>query len=112
MEITTNAPKTGRAITVEYDLGGNLERAVELFGAEVVYSNFEDNATIALQSLIRRYLEKTGEKTVDDDFIRDKVANWKPGVGAKRSDPIEALLARFSKMSPEKQAEILAKLKG
>lgn len=112
MEITTNAPKTNRSITVDFDFGGALDKAVEMFTAEVVYSNFEDNAVIALQSLIRRYLEKSGEKAVDDDFIREKVAAWKPGIGAKRGDPIAALLERFGKMSAEKQAEILAKLTG
>ena len=112
MEITTNAPKTGRALTVDFEIGGTVEKAIELFGADVVYSNFEDSVVIALQSLVRRYLEKTGEKAVDDDYIREKVAAWKPGIGAKRSDPIEALLSRFNKMSPEKQAEILAKLRG
>jgi len=112
MEITTNAPKTNRSLTVEYDFGGTIERAIELFGAEVVYSNFEDNVVIALQGLVRRYLEKVGDKAVDDDYIRAKVAEWKPGVGTKRSDPFEALIARFNKMSPEKKEEILAKLRG
>lgn len=112
MEITTNAPKTNRSLTVEYDLGGSLDAAVALFGADVVYSKFEDSEVIAIQGLVRRYLEKTGDKYVDDETIRGLVAQHKPGIGPRRVDPIEALIARFGKMSPEKQAELLAKLKG
>ena len=112
MLIETSAPKVDRSISVEYDFGGNLEAAVGLFGADVVYSNFEDNVVIGLQGLVRRNLEKKDDKFMSDEEIRAAVEAWAPGVGAKRGDPLAALMSRFQKLTPEKQAEMIAKLKG
>ena len=112
MLIETSAPKVDRSISVEYDFGGTLDKAMDLFGDTVVYSNFEDNAVIGLQGLVRRCLEKKDDKYMSDDEIRAVVANHVPGVGAKRGDPLAALMAKFQKLSPEKQEEMIRKLKG
>ena len=110
-KIVTNAPKTDRALEVEYDYGANLEEAKSLFGEQVVYSQYEDSIIIAIQGLVRRNLEKTGENRKSDKEIKEMVAAWKPGVLSRRGDQVEALLKKFEKMNPAKQAALLAALK-
>lgn len=97
---------TGEKVTgsVEYDFGANLDEAVEVFGADIVYAQFKQNATIALQGIMRRAIQsgKSG------DELQAAVAEWKPGVrtrtGKSPADKIKTLLAG---KSPEEIAEIL-----
>jgi len=107
-EVSAKAPKIEKEATVVVDLGENLEDAVARFGAEVVFSNYIANVKIGVQSGIRRYLEagKTNEE------IQTVFDTYKPGVTMDRVvDPVAALAAKFSKMSPEEQAQAFEDLK-
>lgn len=90
-----------------YDFGGSVEAAVEKFGADVVYSGFVRSAVITAQAVMRRLLED-GE---DQASVETKMEAWKPGVSIERTvDPIKATIAKFDKLSPEEQADLIAKL--
>jgi hypothetical protein len=94
---------------IAYDFGGDLDGAVVLFGAEVVYANFVRSSVITAQAAMRRFLEDG--KAADE--IVAKMSTWKPGVPMERVvDPIAATLSRFQSMSPEDQLALLEKLKG
>jgi hypothetical protein len=111
--ITTKAPKKdNRTISVDYDFGASLQDAVNRFGEAVVFSFFEDNATIALQQRIRAWMEAD----LSDADINAKVAEWKPGVksprtGGKKKDPATLLKEAFASMSAEEKQAMLRDLK-
>jgi hypothetical protein len=94
--------------TVEYDFGDDLNAATELCGADVVFSQYKANATVALQSIIRSSL-KAG---LTPDQIQTKVSTWKPGMvmAVEKVDPQTAIKNAFATWSPEKKAEFLASL--
>lgn len=93
--------------TIVFDFGEDINQAIELFGAEVVMSNFTKSAIITAQAAIRRMLE--AGKTQEE--ITVKMADWKPGVALERvTDPVASLVARFPTMSAEEQAAVLQKL--
>jgi hypothetical protein len=98
-----------KEITVNCDLGENLEDAVNKFGAEVVFTNARAAFKITAQSAMRRYLEMG----LDSKNIIDKMATWKPGVSAERVtvDPVTALMGKWGSMSEAEKKDILAKLK-
>ena len=91
-----------------YEFGGTLDEAVKLFGADTVYANFVRSSVITAQAAMRRMLED-GLSQAD---IAAKMASWKPGVPLERViDPVAATLNKFAAMTPEKQAELIQKLK-
>ena len=93
--------------TITYDFGGDLDTAVEMFGKEIVYTNFVRSAVITAQAAMRRWL--VDGKSQDE--IAEKMGNWKPGVAIERVvDPIAATLAKFGKMDPAAQAALLSQL--
>jgi hypothetical protein len=99
---------TWQVESVEYDFGDNLDDAVDLCGADVVYSQYKANAKVALQGIIRAKM-KAG---LDNDAIQAVCDAWKPGMVAERTavDPATAIQNAFATWSDEKKAEFLAKL--
>jgi hypothetical protein len=93
---------------VTFDFGENLDAAVDLCGADVVFSQYKANAKVALQGIVRAKL-KAG-LTVDQ--IQTTVDAWKPGmiIEATKVDPQVAIQNAFQTWSPEKRAEFLASL--
>lgn len=109
MEVNVNAPKVDRSWTGEYDFGQNLNDAVAMFGADVVYNNFVDSAVITLQGLVRGKLSKG----MTDSDIADVVSKWKPGVTLRThgtKDPMAAIKAKFAGMTAEEKAAFIDKL--
>lgn len=109
---TVSAPKVDRKVDGEYDFGGSLAAAAEKFGDEIVYSNFEDSAVIALQAAARRRLEATNEDGTfkySDADIAEFIAQYKPGVKAARASvsTFEKAKALFAKLSPEELRALL-----
>jgi len=97
-----------RSVAVGYDFGENVEQAIEMFGAEVVHSNFIRASKITLQAVMRRSLE--ANKT--DEDISNIAASWKPGVALERSfDPLAALTNKMKNMSDADIAAVFEKLK-
>ena len=108
MEITANAPKVERELTVDYNLGETIAEAVKLFGEEVVMSIFKAKAVIIIQDTIRRNL--VAGKT--DAEIKALIAGYKLGIVAVRSGKSEdKFIEGLAKKSPEAQADFIAKLK-
>lgn len=96
------------AASAEYDFGDDLDSAVALCGAETVHSNYRANAKVALQGIVRAK-KKAGHT---DEEIQSVVTRWKPGMVAEKStiDPAVAFEQMFKSSSPEKRAELLARL--
>ena len=95
-------------VSVEYDFGDDLDAAVELCGADVVYSQYKSNAKVALQGIMRAKLKAS----LPSDQIQAIADAWKPGMVAERTavDPATAIQNAFNTWSDEKKAEFLAKL--
>ena len=110
--IATKEPGTGRELTVEYNFGDNLDQAVEMFGADAVFSSFKADAKVGLQAKVRGMLKATEDdseaaKYSDEDII-SAIADWKPGVKTRTAaDPLAKLKALLEKLSPEQKAAFL-----
>jgi len=105
-EIT--ASKGERSVATTFDFGGDVQAAIALFGAEVVYSGFVRSAVITAQSILRKAIEGG----LDDAACVAKLDGWKPGVSLTRVvDTTAAFLRKFEAMSQEEQAAEIAKLK-
>lgn len=118
-EFETSADKSegARKITLTYNFGKDLDEAVQLHGAEVVYGMFVKSLKIAIQANVRRMMAATkedGTLEYTDEAIKNWVENeYKPGVRTARvpaEQKLEKMVASLLKLSPEKRAEILAKL--
>ena len=97
-----------KSATVNYNFGANLTEATQMFGAEVVHTNFIGKAKITAQAAMRRLLEASKSQAE----IVTALANWKPGVAMERvHDPVASLLNAFPSMSEEAQNELLERLK-
>lgn len=135
MDITINSPKTGtpnaedptkidpRQATVSYNFGMDdiseqdqkdnpteagkkaLANAIEMFGADVVYSKFEAQCSTDLGNSCRRILN---EPENSEQACLDFAAKYKPGVvtkggGRKKAKTIPELVAELK--NPETTAE-------
>jgi len=122
MECTVTSKKVGRAITVEYDFGTNVNNAIEKFGEESVFNHFVADAKLSVNSLVRPMLEKgltvtgtgedkeiTGEAEFSNEKIHEIVAAYKlPDKTGRRVDPGQKAIDALKALSPEKQAEIMS----
>lgn len=108
IEVSAKAPKLEKEATILVDLGDSVEDAIARFGGDVVFSNYQANVKITVQSAIRRYLEAG----LDQDAIQTKFENYKPGITLERVvDPIAAMAAKLQKMTPEEREEAFAALR-
>ena len=57
IEVKAKAPKIEKEAVILVDLGDNVEDAIARFGGDVVFSNYQANVKITVQSAIRRYIE-------------------------------------------------------
>jgi hypothetical protein len=94
--------------TIEVPVGVTAAEDIQLFGDEVVKSNFESNVTVTVQSNMRSGMKK-GET---QEALQLRLANYKPGVAARGAviDPVQAYIARFQSATPEQQKAMLAEL--
>jgi len=93
--------------TLQFDFGDNLDQAVEMFGKEVVFTNYVQAAKISLQSLMRSRMEKGSN-------VDELSSIWKPGVQLQRAavDVLASAKAKFMKMTPEERLAYLEMLQG
>lgn len=102
--------------TVEYEMGGDLDTAIELFGPEVVYKRFAAAVIIDIQAMIRRLLNRTGEDKSPNPASQEEIQGvldaWKPGVQKARKSAAEKTEDLFSQLSEEDKAALLSKLSG
>ena len=94
--------------SVDYDFGADLNSAIEMAGAEAVFSNYVANAKVALQGIIRAKL-KAGNTP---EQIQAVAASWKPGMVAEKTvvDPVAAVKAAFATWTPEQKTAYLKEL--
>lgn len=94
-------------VEVAFDFGDDLQSAIQICGEEAVFDHYVRAARIALQGILRRYIE-AGKS---DEEIAEAIAGWKPGTTLERQvDPVAMLVGKFGKMSAEEQAALLARL--
>ena len=95
--------------TINYDFGETLQESIDLFGEEVVFTNFKQSAIIACQSRMRAAMiggKDTAGKTGDE--LQAAIAEWKPGVKSmSRKSPVDKLKALLEGKSPEEIATLL-----
>jgi len=103
-----NDKKVYEAVNVEYNFGETLDDFVELCSPETTLSLAKSQAIVSIQGNVRR-LSKAGKSAEE---IQAEINSWKPGQVARRVavDPQAAIVKQFATMSPEEQAEFLAKL--
>jgi hypothetical protein len=115
-EITAKAGQEEDApsATVVYDFGDDLEEAVELFGADVVYKRFLAAATVDIQALIRRGLTRVDKdkqpNPMSTEELQTQVSEWKPGVTKARKSKTEKAQEAFESLSEEERNALLASL--
>jgi len=103
--------------TVPFNVPETLEEASKVWGEEVTLSNAVSAAVVSLQAGIRRRIDAGGKATPPKDIAeiteiaKSDLANWKPGVAAAKTDPVDALLAKFDGMSEEQKGQLIAMLK-
>lgn len=95
-------------VTCQYDFGENLAEATDMFGADVVFSQFVAAAKVKIQSIIREK-KKAG---LSDEAIQTYLDTYKIGMIVERTavNPLEAFKAAFKMMTPEQQRQQLIDL--
>jgi len=109
--ITINATtnKSDRVVQATKRIGQNLEEAVALFGAEVVYSRFKQATVIEVQAIMRRAM--IGETPKSDEEIQKLVAEHKPGITTRiRKTKKERALEMLEDLTDEDREALLEKL--
>ena len=108
--VSKSADKDARQINFDYELGENLDAAVDLFGEEAVFNAAKKQIVVDLQSFVRRRL-KSEDPVYSDEDILAAVAEWKPGVRTTRGkSKEEKMLDSIKKMDPEDRKAFLATL--
>jgi len=105
--VSCKNPSVERDLSIDYNFGATLEEAVEMFGAEVVFSGFVADAKVGLQAYVRARLGKTDEEFMTDEQIIAEAEAWKPGQRKQAADPMAKLQALLAKLSPEQRAALL-----
>jgi hypothetical protein len=107
IEVKATKQNTDREVAALIDLGENIEDAIAKFGAEVVFTNFQSQAKIRAQAIMRDML--TEGKT--DEEIADFMATWKPGSTRERNiDPTAAFLKKFDTMDEDAKNKMIEDL--
>ncbi len=108
--VEAKIPSTEQEVSVEYDFGDTVEEAIQIFGADVVFSNFKSACTVTLQGFMRGQMkvDKEGNAKSDEE-IAAAVAGWTPGQRASRSKSKgEKLKELLAGMDESQIAELLA----
>ena len=83
----------GATITSEYELGESLAAAIQLFGEEVVFSQYKKGAKLTVQSKVRGLMKAEGATA---ETAQAGLKGWKMGVAAERSVDWDKKLAKMS----------------
>lgn len=88
--------RIGVEFEVTKDLPSTIEEAVEMYGAEVVFSRFRGAVVIDLQSFMRTQIKK---KDFTEESLQAAVDGWAPGTrgpGVSMEQKAENLMAAMS----------------
>jgi hypothetical protein len=112
VSIEVKSPKTDRSVSFERDFGDTLDKAAEMFGAEVVHSIFVAQAIIRAQGAARTTLDNgdnSSEQAVESGQTYTPGVARRGGGGKKKADPFD-LLADKVKSGELSQEDLLAEL--
>ena len=99
-----------RELTIEYNLGENLDEAVQLYGKEVVHQNFVADTVVKIQGIMRRLMG--GKEPKNDKEIVAFFAEWKPVLkSARGKSQLDKTKDAYGKLSDEEKKVLLAQLK-
>lgn len=115
-----NGEEQTLTVRIPFNPGANLDTACELYGEEAVFQRYVRGVTKdcgnAIRARERYYLGLEGENAVPVDEIPGRVqadlADWRPDVTRRAApkDPTQTILANFSNLTSEKQAELIQQL--
>lgn len=94
--------------SIEYEVGKDVNEAVDKFGGELVHEFFKRALAVKAQAAIRRELENG----TDPKDLQQVLGSWDPSAAhTVRKDPKQSILSNFAALSEEERMEILAALK-
>ncbi len=96
----------GEPFTVTHDLPENIDKAVEQYGHDVVFSRFRASLVIDLQSFMRSQIKH--DKSVDE--VQALVDAWVPGTKKAGKSPAEKISDLFGKLTEEERSALLSEL--
>lgn len=97
--------------TVQYNLGSNLQEAINLWGEDVVFKLYHAKAVIKIADTCRP-MSEDGKSDAEVQAFVDSMKLDAPVQRAKApKDPVAAFLASFAKMTPEAQIAALQQIK-
>lgn len=88
--------------------GNNLEGAIELYGADVVFGQFQKGIKTSARNALRGQLS-SGRSTEE---ALSRMDGWRPGVALESSiDPKRALIAQMGSMTKEEKIALINEIK-
>ena len=95
----------GVTLTNEYDYGQDLDQAIQMFGKEVVFSQYRKGAVLSVQAKVRGLFKAEG---ATQETVRAGLNQWKLGVATERAVDWSK---RLGKMSTNQAKALLAAIK-
>lgn len=103
MQITTKVKDTD--IVVNYNIGETIEEATNLFGNDVVLSQYKKGAVLAVQAKVRNLMSKDG---ATPESVQESLKSWKIGVATARTVDWDK---KVGKMGPDQIKALLEAIK-
>lgn len=116
MQITCKT--NDKVCTIEANIGDDLDAAIALVGAEVVYSHYAGKAKLQALGRMRSMLNDTEKKDgtivpgADPDEVVKALADWKPSLGPSPKSNVEKLKDLAGQMSKEELTAFIKSMKG
>ncbi len=98
----------GTVASMTHNGPASAAEAIEMYGDDVVLTNFIGNIRVTAQGAMRRMIEKR----MKVDEIAERMKPWRPGIALSRDvDPEQAFLAKYRVADPKEKKRMLALLK-
>jgi len=110
MKIKATSPKTGRELTVEYEVPETHAGMLELWGEAGIHSLAQRQAATDVKNFCRARLDKTDDNYMTDEAIIEALTGYNAGLPTKAKDPKSKAQTLMGKLSPEVRAALLAAL--
>ena len=107
-EVTTTRQVNGTptTITLDADLGANLQDAIDRFGQDTVFTYYVKAAKADFQATVGRKIINGDDPDIIQEFMN---TNWKPGI-KRRNDPVTKVLKQVSTMTDEERLNLINQL--
>ena len=90
--------------TCNFDFGDNLKEASELFGADIVFSQFRSAGVVNLQSFMRGHMR--ADEPVTGKALQKEVGKWKPDTKRPAKSKVEAAKQKWDALDETGKAEL------